>query len=253
MSLMTPVKRYKNGAWEYFADNVSREVPISFEWEYSHSGISGGATLWAWPGPDEAALKELVLGHTLTDLLSAATGDPCIGQGVTGEVVGEAASGYRVALLPASQRTVASGLVCPAPERILERMDSVIAAPGKWDGTGCFHRAGFFLPSAWGASPILHVVEDIGRHNCLDRLAGYAAYHGVPLSTLFVTARITASLYHKAWRMGVREIVSRSAVTLNAVNEAQREGVGLIGFCRPKEARFTVFAEGRGAFEGIDS
>lgn len=244
MSLPCPVSRYKNGNWECFADNVSREVPLRLHWSYPALSLSGSAALWTWPGPDEAALQELALGHVLTDLLPVTTQDPTSSRTPSGAVAGMLESGYTVTLshCPSSPCLLASAAPPLAPDLILSQMQSFITASGKWDGTGCFHRAGVYLPSP--SFQTLFAVEDIGRHNCLDRLAGHAAATGLSLHgcTLFVTARITASLYAKARRIGFTEIVSRSAVTLHSVACAQEEGVRLIGFCRPNEERFTVFA-----------
>ena len=95
----------------------------------------------------------------------------------------------------------------------------------------------------------------IGRHNCLDRLAGWACLNGIdPAETvLFVSARITSSLYAKARRAGFSFLISRSAVTSTPVEMARQQNrlhpahpVTVVGFCRPREERLTVFAgEGR--------
>jgi len=119
-------------------------------------------------------------------------------------------------------------------------MAAFISSPGRWEGTGCFHRAALFDP---GSRTFARRAEDIGRHNCLDRLAGYAAREDDSLAryALFVSARMTASLAAKAARAGFRMIVSRSAVTTAAIDAAQDAGVTLAGFAR--ENRFTVFAD----------
>lgn len=237
MSLPCPVRRYKDGKWESFSDSVSREVPMRLRWTYPMLSLSGSADLWTWPGPDEEALRELALGHVLTDLLPFATHDPTSGQTARGTASGSLETGYDVTLTscpPASP----SPLPPLSPDLVLSRMNAFISGAGNWDGTGCFHRAGI-------SSPTLFTVEDIGRHNCLDRLAGHAASCGFSLcgASLLVTARITASLYAKARRIGFTEIISRSAVTLHAVACAKKDHVRLIGFCRPNEERFTIFAE----------
>jgi len=130
-------------------------------------------------------------------------------------------------------------------------MAEFIHAPGLWDGTGCYHRAAL-LHAATGR--VARVAEDIGRHNCLDRLAGHIALSGGSALTvpaehiLYVTARISASLYCKARRLGVSCIVSRAAVSAASIEMARQQGVSLIGFCRPDEMRFTVFSDPQGRF-----
>lgn len=249
-----PVHRWKNGAWQHFADDISPEVPVLVRW------ADGERLLWAWPED----LAPLCLGHVLLDCraeaaaLPEATPLPRMRGSVrplTPPPDSPAHAAFQVALTPAAP------LPRPAhpadslnPPEILRRMEEFLhmqgACPDLWAATGCFHRAALFAP-AEGA--FLHLAEDIGRHNCLDRLAGWACLHGAEPSglALFVSARITASLYAKARRAGFRCIISRSAVTTAAVTLAQRDGkagdsVTLIGFCRPLEHRFTVFAGGMG-------
>lgn len=142
------------------------------------------------------------------------------------------------------------------PDAIVKHMDAFLTLEGScpllWESTGCFHRAGMFDPKT-GA--FLRLAEDIGRHNCLDRLAGWACLNGIdPAETvLFVSARITSSLYAKARRAGFSFLISRSAVTSTPVEMARQQNrlhpahpVTVVGFCRPREERLTVFAgEGR--------
>ena len=142
------------------------------------------------------------------------------------------------------------------PESIVTHMDAFLTLEGTcpllWESTGCFHRAGMFDPKT-GA--FIRLAEDIGRHNCIDRLAGWACLNNIdPADTvLFLSARITASLYAKARRAGFSFLISRSAVTSTPVEMAREQNrkhpahpVTILGFCRPREQRFTVFAgEGR--------
>ena len=89
----------------------------------------------------------------------------------------------------------------------------------------------------------------------LEPLAGWACLNGIdPAETvLFVSARITSSLYAKARRAGFSFLISRSAVTSTPVEMARQQNrlhpahpVTVVGFCRPREERLTVFAgEGR--------
>lgn len=272
MSRTCSVRRYKQGKWEIFDDMVSREQSLLVIWEFPEEDVSGAERLWTWPGDnDESGLGELALGHTLAELYPASALRPLPAGSVCGEVFPMGSETYGrflcanrdMARMEAASKSAACGvfrvrlfqkaapekpepLPMPEPETVLDRMSRFMDAPGKWDGTGCFHRAGIFLPNPWCEAPALHVAEDIGRHNCLDRLCGFAALHDISLlgATLFVTARVTASLYAKARRIGFTELISRSAVTMHAVERARAEGVRLIGFCRPQDQRFTIFSPG---------
>jgi FdhD protein len=189
----------------------------------------------------------------LLDCLHDAAPDypsPC---GLPPAEVRERDGAWHVTLLPSTvpSRTGVETFALPQPADILAHMTEFIHAHGFWGGTSCHHRAAL-LHAATGI--FAHMTEDIGRHNCLDRLAGHIALSGgcgrmEPAEyILFVTARISASLYCKARRLGVRCIVSRTAVTSASIEMAQKQGVILIGFCRPEEERLTVFSDPQGRF-----
>ena len=210
----------------------------------------GGETL-LWACPHECA--ELAAGHVLLDCLHDAAPDCPSARGISPVEARERDGAWHVTLLPlaAMPRPEAEACAAPQPADLLARMAEFIRFPGFWGGTSCHHRAAL-LHAATGR--FVRMAEDISRHNCLDRLAGHIALSGgsgrmEPAEyILFVTARISASLYCKARRLGVRCIVSRTAVTSTSIEKAQKQGVTLIGFCRPEEERFTVFSDPLGRF-----
>ncbi len=100
-----------------------------------------------------------------------------------------------------------------------------------FDATGGLHGAGLFASS----STALAVREDVGRHNAVDKLVGWALMHRrLPLSdaVLVVSGRISYEIVQKALLAGIRCIVAVSAPTDLAVATAERFGQTLIGFAR---------------------
>lgn len=110
------------------------------------------------------------------------------------------------------------------PDAIAKHMDAFLTLEGScpllWESTGCFHRAGIFDPKT---RAFLRLAEDIGRHSCFDRLAGWACLNGInpTEAVLFVSARITSSPYVKACRAGFPFLISRNAVTSTPVEMAR--------------------------------
>jgi FdhD protein len=132
------------------------------------------------------------------------------------------------------------------PQRALDAMASFISTAGRWEQTGCFHRAAVrALASLGHEDPVAfdHWVEDIGRHNCIDRLAGHCYARGIDPAglALFVSARVTGSLAAKIAKAGFKFVVSRSAVTTAGIANSQAAGLTLSGFARVD--RFTVFVD----------
>jgi FdhD protein len=85
-------------------------------------------------------------------------------------------------------------------------------------------------------------IDDIGRHNALDKVIGRALLAKEPFadSLLFCTGRISSEMLHKAKRCEIPVIVSRGAPTHQAVLRARAMGITLVGFVRTGE--FTIFS-----------
>jgi FdhD protein len=81
---------------------------------------------------------------------------------------------------------------------------------------------------------ILFRVEDIGRHNTLDKIIGRALKEEIKLDDkiILTSGRISSEMIIKVLRQGIPFLVSRSAPTDKAVNTALEHGLTLIGFCR---------------------
>ena len=83
---------------------------------------------------------------------------------------------------------------------------------------------------------LLIFVEDVGRHNAIDTIAGWMAMKGDVASTLpaadkifYTTGRLTSEMVIKSAQMGVPIVVSRSGITQMGHQVAQRLGLCAIG------------------------
>ncbi|HUA91813.1 MAG TPA: formate dehydrogenase accessory sulfurtransferase FdhD [Terracidiphilus sp.] len=125
------------------------------------------------------------------------------------------------------------------PEVLCALPDRLRAAQEAFGRTGGLHAAGLFN----AAGELLVIREDIGRHNAVDKVAGWALLSGLlPLSehVLMVSGRGGFEIVQKALAAGVPVVASVSAPSSLAVRLARELNLTLIGFLRG--SRFVVYA-----------
>lgn len=92
-----------------------------------------------------------------------------------------------------------------------------------------------------GSRPLVYM-EDVGRHNAVDKIAGWMLSEGVGAADkmLYTTGRLTSEMVIKTAMMGIPVLASRSGFTAWGVEIAQQIGLTLIG--RMKGQRFVCLA-----------
>ena len=117
--------------------------------------------------------------------------------------------------------------------------DALRASQAVFGRTGGLHAAALFS----AAGELLVVREDIGRHNAVDKVIGWALLENrIPLSNaiLLVSGRGGFEIIQKAIVAGLPMVASVSAPSSLAVLLARELGLTLIGFLRGR--RFVIYA-----------
>ncbi|WP_027882012.1 formate dehydrogenase accessory sulfurtransferase FdhD [Meiothermus rufus] len=114
---------------------------------------------------------------------------------------------------------------------IAQLPQKLLAQQGLFAQTGGLHAAALFDPEG----RLLALREDVGRHNALDKLIGWALLEGrLPLSQALalVSGRASYELVQKTLAAGIPLLAAISAPSSLAVALAQRFGLTLVGFLR---------------------
>lgn len=131
-------------------------------------------------------------------------------------------------------RIVESDLTITMAEvfQVISEIESAV-----WKQTGGVHCSVLF-----GDGKILVRSSDIGRHNTVDKVVGYAALNGLDLGRCVIgcTGRQPAGMVGKVANARVPIVVTKAATTDAGIAIAERSNVTLIGFARGE--RFTVYA-----------
>ncbi|WP_245708942.1 formate dehydrogenase accessory sulfurtransferase FdhD [Ruania alba] len=118
-----------------------------------------------------------------------------------------------------------------APEMLLALPEALRAGQAQFERTGGTHAAGLFTTEA----ELLCLREDVGRHNAVDKIVGWALLSGqlpVRSTVLQVSGRASFELVQKAHLAGIETLAAVSAPSALAVELAQESGMTLIGFSR---------------------
>jgi FdhD protein len=233
MSLTRPVEH----------DGVSDEVAIEEPLEIRVDGVALAVTMRT-PGHDEELALGFLYGEGLIDAPRPAgptedfagntveiggplTRDPAARSFYTTSSCGVCGKGaleevaVHAAPLPHGPH-IARALLADLPERLRQ--------PG-FERTGGLHATGLFTPDG----ELLHVREDVGRHNAMDKVIGRALLDGtLPLHgrALCVSGRLSFELVQKAAVAGAPILVGVGAPTSLAIALAADRGLTLAGFAR---------------------
>lgn len=154
-------------------------------------------------------------------------------------VCGKASIEAAMAVGPLTSRPAGAALRVPAT--VLGRLPEALRArQDVFERTGGLHAAGLFS----AAGELLCAREDVGRHNAVDKVFGWAAEAGEALEqrVLMVSGRVSFEIVQKAVALGLPMIAAVSAPTSLAVALAEDAGLSLVGFVRGP--RLCVYAGG---------
>ena len=89
--------------------------------------------------------------------------------------------------------------------------------------------------------PLVYM-EDVGRHNAVDKIAGYMFLKGIPPEDklFYTTGRLTSEMVIKTVKMRIPVLISRSGFTAWGVDLARQANLTLVG--RAKGKRFVALA-----------
>ncbi len=126
--------------------------------------------------------------------------------------------------------------------QLYELVNTIRLKETTYKSSGSVHACALF-DMAGGGPEMLLFVEDVGRHNAIDTIAGWMAMNMTPGASrlvFYTTGRLTSEMVIKSAQMGVPIVVSRSGITQMGHQLAQTVGLCAIG--RATHKRFVCYA-----------
>jgi len=261
-----PVQKIAGDSLQATSDPVAIEDPLEIRIQYGPAGHRQEQTLsvtMRTPGND----KELALGWLYTEGIIPATGQDTRNQniqtlsspntitillpegqipdlsrtqrhsytssscGVCGKTSLDSLQAH-IPIAADKDLTISATLLYTLPALLREGQDI-------FDVTGGLHAAGLF--DEYGR--LLALREDIGRHNALDKLIGFALQeHRFPMSQmiLLLSGRACFELIQKAAMAGIRIVAAVGPPSSMAIRHAEDTGITLAGFLR--QQRFNIYS-----------
>ena len=145
-----------------------------------------------------------------------------------------------ICVLP--QTPLSSDATTFTPAVLTSLPDRLREAQRVFSSTGGLHAAGLFT----AAGELLAIREDVGRHNAVDKIAGWALLNDkLPLSgcALLVSGRASFELVQKAVLAGIPLLAAVSAPSSLAAELAEQAGLTLVGFLRGQSMNVYTHAD----------
>jgi len=125
--------------------------------------------------------------------------------------------------------------------QIVDLVDKVRRHETIYKQAGAVHGCALAHATGPAATEILMFVEDVGRHNAVDAIAGFMWLDGIDGSdkVFYTTGRLTSEMVIKCAQMGIPFLVSRSGLTQMGFEVAKRVGLTMLG--RASGKHYLVF------------
>lgn len=122
------------------------------------------------------------------------------------------------------------------PAQLLGGMEQLLQTQDIYREAGGIHSSALS-----DGEKLLVRVEDIGRHNTLDKIAGRMLLEDIHTDNgiILTTGRVSSEMMQKCARLGAAVVVSRTSPTSQSIELAERAGITLVGYAR--RSQFFVY------------
>lgn len=120
------------------------------------------------------------------------------------------------------------------PENIFNLVNQLFSAQKLYRKAGGIHTS-----ALCDLGNVLVSMEDIGRHNTIDKIAGFCLLNDIQMNKpiIVTTGRVSSEMLQKSNRIGVSIIISRTSPTSLSIQLAELFGITLIGYARRNQFR----------------